>query len=163
MMIIECVNCNKKFNVNSELIPNEGRTIQCGSCNHVWFFNKEDRYLAELIEQKQDNDVQKPVHQKKPITTSYKKEKKSDNFVKGNNNIEKHKGSEIVKYKPKSTFSFSKFLSFVLVGIISIISFLIIVDTFKSSLYIFFPNLEFFLFSLYETLKDIELFVKDLI
>ena len=31
---------NKKFEVNSDLIPNEGRTIQCGSCNHTWFFNK---------------------------------------------------------------------------------------------------------------------------
>ena len=41
-MIIECINCNKKFNVNSELIPNSGRTIQCGSCNHVWFFNPSD-------------------------------------------------------------------------------------------------------------------------
>ena len=37
-MIIECVNCNKKFEVNSELIPRTGRTIQCGSCNHTWFF-----------------------------------------------------------------------------------------------------------------------------
>ena len=39
-MIIQCINCNKKFSVNSELIPNKGRTIQCGSCNHIWFFNK---------------------------------------------------------------------------------------------------------------------------
>ena len=38
-MIIECTSCNKKFEVNSELIPDSGRTIQCGSCNHVWFFN----------------------------------------------------------------------------------------------------------------------------
>ena len=39
-MIIECINCSKKFDVNSELIPSEGRTIQCGSCNHVWFFSQ---------------------------------------------------------------------------------------------------------------------------
>ena len=31
-MIIECINCNKKFNVDAELIPEEGRKIQCGSC-----------------------------------------------------------------------------------------------------------------------------------
>ena len=43
-MIIECVNCGKKFNVSSELIPPEGRTIQCGSCNHVWFFNYNQDY-----------------------------------------------------------------------------------------------------------------------
>ena len=38
-MIIQCINCNKKFNVNSDLIPSTGRTIQCGSCNHTWFFD----------------------------------------------------------------------------------------------------------------------------
>ena len=38
-MIIECINCNKVFEVNSELIPENGRTIQCGSCNYVWFYN----------------------------------------------------------------------------------------------------------------------------
>ena len=43
MMIITCINCDKKFNVNSELIPNNGRTIQCGSCNHVWFFKKDNQ------------------------------------------------------------------------------------------------------------------------
>ena len=103
-----------------------------------------------------------PGLKKKPSTKLYKKEKKSDNFLNKNYNSPKNKGSEIVKYQPNSTFSFSKFLSFVFVGVISIIGFLIILDTFKSSLYIFFPNLEFLLFSLYETLKDIELFVKDL-
>ena len=41
-MIIECINCSKKFDVDSNLIPSEGRTIQCGSCNHVWFFKKSD-------------------------------------------------------------------------------------------------------------------------
>ena len=38
-MIIECINCSKVFEVNSELIPKNGRNIQCGSCNHVWFYN----------------------------------------------------------------------------------------------------------------------------
>ena len=38
-MIIECINCSKKFTVSSDMIPSTGRTIQCGSCNHVWFFD----------------------------------------------------------------------------------------------------------------------------
>ena len=155
MMIIECVNCNKKFNVNSDLIPHEGRTIQCGSCNHVWFFNKNDQNLTDIIKPK--------TGKKKPSITSSKKRIETNNFSKTNINIDKNKGSEIVKYQPRSFFSFSKFLSYVLVGIISIISLIIILDTFKSPLYVFFPNLEFLLFSFYETLKDVELFVKDLI
>ena len=40
-MIIECVNCNKKFNVNPELIPENGRLVKCGYCNHNWHFKKD--------------------------------------------------------------------------------------------------------------------------
>ena len=37
-MIIQCVNCNKNFEVDSSLIPENGRNIQCGSCDHIWFY-----------------------------------------------------------------------------------------------------------------------------
>ena len=154
-MIIVCVNCDKKFNVNSELIPDEGRTIQCGSCNHVWFFNKNDQILKKIQKPKPKIDKLPP----EPQEISKNKNKRTNISSNKNNK----KSSEIVKYQPKSTFTFSNFLSYILVGIISIIGFLLVLDTFKSSLYVFFPNLEFLLFSLYETLKDIELFVKDLI
>ena len=39
-MIIVCTNCNKKFEVDPELIPEKGRSIQCGSCDHKWFYKK---------------------------------------------------------------------------------------------------------------------------
>ena len=41
-MIITCPNCNKQFKIDSSLIPYEGRDLQCGSCNHVWFYKLED-------------------------------------------------------------------------------------------------------------------------
>ena len=41
-MIIKCPNCEKKFKVESSLIPDNGRIIQCGSCNHTWNFNKKN-------------------------------------------------------------------------------------------------------------------------
>ena len=37
-MIIQCVNCYKKFEVEDSLIPDEGRNLTCGSCNHKWFY-----------------------------------------------------------------------------------------------------------------------------
>mgnify|MGYP003690141213 CR=1 FL=1 len=40
-MIITCINCNKKFNIDSNLIPDMGRLLQCASCDHKWFFIKE--------------------------------------------------------------------------------------------------------------------------
>ena len=138
-MIIECISCDKKFEVNSNLIPNSGRTIQCGSCNHVWFF------------------VPKKVILKNK--TVYKKSIKKDNI----SELIDKKNYEITKYKAKTSFSLSKFLSYILVLIISFIALLIIIDTFRTPLYQFFPNLESIIFSLFETLKDIELFIKDLI
>ena len=40
-MIISCNNCNKKFDIDSSLIPEKGRLLQCSSCNHKWYFTKE--------------------------------------------------------------------------------------------------------------------------
>ena len=40
-MIITCNNCNKKFDIDSTLIPDKGRLLQCASCDHKWFFKKE--------------------------------------------------------------------------------------------------------------------------
>ena len=160
-MIIECVNCNKKFNVNSELIPNEGRTIQCGSCDHIWFFNPNDEILVSAIKQdkKKKNSNVKRKKEEKYISSD--SSKKIDKVVKKIDD-KKNKGSEIVKYQPQTNFTLIKFLSYILVAIISFVALIIILDTFKATLFNFYPDLEFFLFSLFETLKDIKLFVKDL-
>ena len=60
-------------------------------------------------------------------------------------------------------FSFSKLLSYILVLIITFVAILLIIDTFKTALYQIFPRLELVMYNFYETLKDISLFVKDLI
>ena len=83
--------------------------------------------------------------------------------TKDNLNKTLEKKSEIVKYQHKKKFSFSAFLSYIIVAIISFCALIILVDTFKSPLYHIFPGLELILYSLFETLKDIQLFIKDLI
>ena len=152
-MIIECINCSKKFEVNSDLIPKEGRNIQCGSCNHLWFFEKNNQINLEYIKSKE-------------ISVPPKRKKNNDIKMKGVlNNVSFNSGQKIalVKFEKNSDFTISKFLSYILVGIISFITFIIFLDTFKSPLYNYFPNLEFLLFNFYETIIDISLFVKDLI
>ena len=64
-MIIECINCNKKFNVDSDLIPSTGRTVQCGSCNHVWLFDKKNT----------ENTVKNKIEKKSRITPKSNKVK----------------------------------------------------------------------------------------
>ena len=148
-MIINCPCGEKKFEVDESLIPQNGRLLKCGSCDQTWFFNKDssDKPL-NLIEK---NKEFKEVPQKK------------DQFIyKTVTNAPSNIGSEIVKYQPKFSFSLSKFISYVIVSIISFIGLIIILDTFKIYFFNLYPNLEFYLYSLYETLKDIELFIKDL-
>tara|TARA_B100000900_G_scaffold66289_1_gene51513 strand:- start:491 stop:964 length:474 start_codon:yes stop_codon:yes gene_type:complete len=157
-MIIECINCNKKFDVNSELIPSSGRTIQCGSCNHIWFYDPSKNILKNIEKPKKRKEIfeQKPIPKKK--RANIKVEKKDNISVSKNK-----KNYEVTEYKAKSNFSLNKFLSYILVLIITFIALLIVVDTFNSTLYLVFPNLELIVFSLFETLKDIRLFIKDLI
>ena len=152
-MIIQCINCNKKFEVNSDLIPKEGRNIQCGSCNHLWFFEKNNQINLENIKTK---EVSIPPKRKK--NNNLKKK-----VVSNNGTFDKGQKTALVKFEKNSDFTISKFLSYILVSIISFITFIIFLDTFKSPLYNYFPNLEFLLFNLYETIIDISLFVKDLI
>ncbi len=153
-MIIECINCSKLFDVNSDLIPSTGRTIQCGSCDHVWFFNPNNVNL-KLKEEIQPN-ISIPIKSQK--IKDIKPKKKTDNI----NKTEK-KQFAVTKYQAKSSFNITKFFSYILVSIISFVALIILIDTFKSVLYVVFPGLELMIFSLFETLKDIQLFIKDLI
>ena len=152
-MIIECINCHKKFVVNSDLIPTEGRNIQCGSCNHLWFF-KPDRIQKKISEKQVNVDNDNELYKDIKFTnnrTENKKEKKNYN-----------KKYQLTKYNKKSNFTFTKFLSYLVVSIISFIAVIIIIDTFEKPLYSNFPVLELIMFNLFETLTDVKLFVKDL-
>tara|TARA_B100001063_G_C16343602_1_gene347954 strand:- start:6 stop:476 length:471 start_codon:yes stop_codon:yes gene_type:complete len=156
-MIISCPSCEKKFEVSENLIPEKGRLLSCGFCNQTWFYNKNNQNKIKLTDTIVSVDKKDDKLPKKP--NSKKNEQKNQSI----NKISKNKDSEIVKYEPQSKFTFVKFFSYIIVLIITFVGLIIILDTFKSLLYDLFPNLEFFLFSLYETLKDIELFIKDLI
>ena len=154
-MIITCPCNKKKFEVDASLIPDNGRNIQCGACDHVWFYKKSDQNQVKInkIETEDNIDISdKNIQSDNTLSEPFIRKEK----------ISKKKGSEIVKYKAKSSFTLGKLLSYIIVAIITSIGLIIILDTFKGPLYTFLPNLEFWLFNLYEILKDIQLFIKDL-
>ena len=165
-MIISCINCGKKFEVDSSLIPENGRNIQCGSCDHIWFYKLEDNirepmplsddFADKKIENKIDSKIIK--NNDEPNDTSSqkniddKKDKTEDKIVE----------KQIpVKNKIKKNIS-SKFFSYLLVSIISFVALIILIDTLKVPLINVFPGLEIILFNLFEILKDIKLFIIDL-
>jgi len=77
-------------------------------------------------------------------------------------NIEVNINEDIpVISKPKKPKNF-KILNIFIVAIISSVAFIIIVDTFKYPIGKIVPNIEFILYNLYESIKDISLFIRDL-
>ena len=62
-MIITCENCNKKFEINDDLIPKRGRLLQCGSCDHQWFFNKVTKDKISSLEPSIDIPNAQGIHE----------------------------------------------------------------------------------------------------
>ena len=165
-MIITCPNCNKKFKIDNSVIPDEGRDLQCGSCNYIWFYKIQEKN-NEVLELKQEiisEDIEsKPENKEKKI----EEKKQLEEIIKTEiNNKKKEKNSE----KQKNTTSLkktenkgSKFFSYLIVFIISFVALIILLDTLKTPLINVFPGLEIILFNLFETLQDIKLFIIDLI
>ena len=147
-MIIICPCGEKKFEVDENLIPDKGRLLKCGSCDQTWFYNKNDSEQTEPL-------IDKPAKQKKILY-------KDENINKKVSKASIKPGSELVKYKPKYNFTFGKFLSYIIVSIITFVAIIIVLDTFKDPLSNIFPNLELVLYNLFETLRDLILFAKDL-
>ena len=165
-MIITCPNCNKQFKIDNSLIQDEGRDLQCGSCNHVWFYKIEEtnnevlelneEIISEDIETKAENKEDKIEEKQEPEEII----KSEINNKKKEKNSEKQKNTTTLK---KTENKGSKFFSYLLVFIISFVALIILLDTLNTQLINVFPGLEIVLFNLFETLQDIKLFIIDLI
>ena len=149
-MIISCDQCHKKFEIDSNLIPKDGRLLECGSCNHKWFYKQDIKDKTEEIiiepqlkniEEKNISPIQSNISQIKELDTSSEKK-------------------EIIENKKIKKIGV---LNIIIVFIISFVALIILIETFKDPISIYIPNIEFILNSLHEILRDIILFFKDLI
>ena len=180
-MIITCNNCNKKFDIDSNLIPDKGRLLQCASCDHKWFFKKkilkntvspiiediDNDNVNIFVQNNLSNDEVNPsnlLNEEVDVDT----EEKVDEKIEVNNKEEPKKKidanineSTTENAKPKKQKNF-KILNILIVAIISSVAFIIIIDTFKYPIGKIVPNIEFMLYNLYESIKDISLFIRDL-
>ena len=155
-MIIVCINCSKKFDIDSTLIPEKGRLLQCSSCNHQWFFKRNVNQATKkpsnkvLISREELGDQENKLedHEIKLEDWSNKKDKNKKLDI-----------EESIKKKPKKY----KILNLTIVFIITFVTFVILIDTFKYPISKIVPNIEFILYNLYESIKDIKLFFNDLI
>ena len=158
-MIIDCINCTKKFEVNASLIPDNGRTIQCGSCNHIWFYKPK----IELSKNEIKTEISNPKSNDN-ILENKEDDHANEKLLKTDETKNTEPSSnELINEIKKTTFSVSKFLSYFLVFLITFIALIIVLDTFKSPLSSIIPGLEIFLYNFFETLKDLYLLIKNLL
>ncbi len=150
-MILSCPSCKKKFNLDISLIPEEGRLLQCGTCDHKWHYSlpldtktSNENISPKVSVSKIDNDfVENEVETKNVI------ESEINESI--NNNVIDKKHSNI------------SILSILSLSIISFLALIILLDTFKYQIEIIIPNFNSYLNNLYVTINDIYLFLIDLI
>ena len=163
-MIITCPCEKKQFKIDSSLIPQEGRELQCGSCERVWFYKPKNESEAPLTlnenisEKKIEPDIE-TNDKNLEFSKNLQKEKILKPEIK--NKTSKEIPNKVKKLENENKGS--KFFSYLIVFIISIVALIILLDTLKTPLINVFPGLEIVLFNLFETLQDIKLFIIDLI
>ena len=154
-MIISCDQCNKKFEIDSNLIPKDGRLLECGSCTHKWFYKQDIENKTEeiIIEPQLKNIEEENIEEENidPIQTNISQINELDTLS---------EKKEIVENKKIKKISI---LNIIIVFIISFVALIILIETFKDPISIYIPNVEFILNSLHEIIRDIILFFKDLI
>ena len=120
-MIISCEKCNKKFEISDELIPDEGRLLQCGSCSYEWHYSPTK--TIKLV-----NEINQ-VSEAKKKTKKIKKK-----IIKENNEISMNQKTDSSEKKRVG------FLSVIIVAIISLIALIVIADTFKVYIIMYISN-----------------------
>jgi predicted Zn finger-like uncharacterized protein len=176
-MIITCNNCNKNFDVDSNVIPKNGRLLQCNGCNYKWFFKKE--IIKDPISPVKIKNI---IEQPTPLKENLAREEKDPETIELLdaviedapiiekisilNNSKKKEIKKTVKDSEIKTLTNEKsynMLTLTIVFIISFIAIIIVLDTFQKPISMFIPSIEFALYNLYETINDIVLFFNDLI
>ena len=163
-MEITCPNCLKIFIVDESLIPKKGRLVKCSNCENEWFYKNIDK-KTEI------NPIENKIIAQKDLTSKNYKINDTENIsddvyadtdTNNDHNTEDY-SSDYISSKDIEKKSPIIYLKYTIVFIISFFSLIIILDTFKEPLSIILPNLEIILQNFYETLKDVFLFLKDLI
>ena len=173
-MIIACLKCNKKFDIDDILIPEKGRLLECSSCNHRWFFkdvisnnvvknelsNTTNILHSPSIEEKDDISIKGDLVDEEILIN---KEPEIQIYENNNDTIKFKSFTRINIEKDKNKKKKFNILNIIIVFIISFIALIVLIDTFKVPISVIFPNIEFLLYSLYESIMDIKLFINDLI
>ena len=163
-MIIECPACSKKFNINEKLIPDEGRLLKCGNCDHTWFYKKEENLILETetikINEIEENKSEINIE---PDDVPKKQTKKIRKKISKKSSTKESISKELVSIDKSSISRENNIIKKIFLIIISIIAFILLIDTFKNQISVIFPGIVQMSDSLYLVINDLKLFIKDLL
>ena len=163
-MIIECPACSKKFNIDEKLIPDEGRLLKCGNCDHTWFYKKEENLKLETktikINEIEENKSEINVE---PVYVPKKQTKKVRKKISKKSSTKESTSKELVSIDKSSVSRENNIIKKIFLIIISIIAFILLMDTFKNQISVIFPGILKMSESLYLVINDLKLFIKDLV
>ena len=163
-MIIECPACSKKFNINEKLIPDEGRLLKCGNCDHTWFYKKEENLILETetikINEIEENKSEINIE---PVDVPTKQTKKIRKKISKKPSTKESTSKELVSIDKNSVSNENNIIKKIFLIIISIIAFILLIDTFKNQISVIFPGIVQMSDSLYLVINDLKLFIKDLL
>ncbi|MDA9743924.1 zinc-ribbon domain-containing protein [Candidatus Pelagibacter sp.] len=163
-MIIECPACSKKFNIDEKLIPDEGRLLKCGNCDHTWFYKKEENLKLET-ESKKINEIEenKSEINIEPVDNPIKQTKKIRKKISKKSSTKESTSKELVSIDKSSVSRENNIIKKIFLIIISTIAFILLIDTFKNHISVIFPGIVQMSDSLYLVINDLKLFIKDLV
>ena len=134
-MIINCECGKKKFNIDSSLIPKEGRLLKCGSCSAIWHYTPiiETKNDKELDVKTNENVIKNEVRSGETIN--------DENFTDTNQGVLSEENTEDEKIDIKDEKENEEkqgktkmVLVYLFVVIISLLGLIFLLDTFKSYL-----------------------------
>ena len=163
-MIIECPACSKKFNIDEKLIPDEGRLLKCGNCDHTWFYKKEKNLILET-ETIKKNEIEENKTEIKiePVDVPIKQTKKIRKKISKKSSTKESTSKELVSIDKSSISRENNIIKKIFLIIISIIAFILLIDTFKNQISVIFPGIVQMSDSLFQVINDLKLFIKDLV
>ena len=163
-MIIECPACSKKFNIDEKLIPDEGRLLKCGNCDHTWFYKKEENLKLETetikINEIEENKSEINIE---PVDVPIKQTKKIRKKISKKSSTKESTSKELVSIDKSSVSRENNIIKKIFLIIISIIAFILLIDTFKNQISVIFPGIVQMSDSLFQVINDLKLFIKDLV
>ncbi len=163
-MIIECPACSKKFNIDEKLIPDEGRLLKCGNCDHTWFYKKEENLKLESekikINEIQENKTEINIE---PFEEPIKQTKKIRKKISKKSLTKESTSKELVSIDKSSVSRENNIIKKIFLIIISFIAFILLMDTFKNQISVIFPGILKMSESLHLVINDLKLFIKDLL